>query len=81
MNRFVRSLIALGVLVGGVALAYELLLTDEAKAEVRRAARTIRNSYEKISEVVSSMTGEVMDDGGPLPNVQATNQQWERLGY
>lgn len=81
MNRLGRTIVTAGVLTGLGFAAYELLLNDEAKAGVRKLVNAVKDSYNKLSEVVSSITGEVMDDDGTLPNVQATEQQWDALGY
>lgn len=69
------------VVAGTGYLVYRRLLSDNAKAEVRKMAHLVSVSYSRISELVESMTGQVIDDPGVLPNVQVTKKQWEQLGY
>lgn len=69
------------VVTGTGYLLYSRLLTDNAKAEVKKMAHSVYESYSRISEVIDTMTGQVIQDPNTLPNVQVTNQQWEKLGY
>lgn len=74
-------------LVGTAVLAvagyafYEHFITDDAKAEIEKLAHSLNEGYSRISEVLDSITGHVIEDTSSLPNVQATQQQWESLGY
>ena len=69
------------VVAGTGYLVYSRLLSDNAKAEVKFLAHSVSVSYARISELVESMTGQVVDDPSVLPNVQVTKKQWEQLGY
>lgn len=69
------------VVTGTGYLLYSRLLSDDAKAEVKKMAHSVSRSYTRISELVESMTGQLIDDPGVLPNVQVTKKQWEQLGY
>ena len=69
------------VVAGTGYLVYDRLLSDNAKAEVKKLAHSVSVGYTRISELVESMTGQVIDDPSMLPNVQVTNKQWEQLGY
>lgn len=69
------------VVAGTGYLVYRRLLSDNAKAEVRKMALSVSVSYVRISELVELMTGQVIDDPSVLPNVQVTKKQWEQLGY
>lgn len=60
---------------------YDRLLSDDAKAEINNLAYSINEGYARVSEVIDSMTGQVVEDPSVLPNVQVTKAQWERLGY
>ncbi|MGI6230937.1 MAG: hypothetical protein ACOYJL_08550 [Tractidigestivibacter sp.] len=81
MSKVRAKLITIGVMAGAAYAAYELLLNDQAKEELKRAIKATERSYQRIKEIVTEITGEVMDDDAPLPNVQATSQQWENIGY
>ena len=76
-NLFIGSI----VVAGTGYLVYRHLLSDNAKAEVKKMAHSVSMSYMRISELVESMTGQVIDDPSVLPNVQVTKKQWEQLGY
>ncbi len=69
------------VVAGTGYLVYRRLLSDNAKAEVKNMAHSVSVSYTRISELVESMTGQVIEDPSMLPNVQVTKKQWEQLGY
>lgn len=69
------------VVTGTGYLLYSRLLSDDAKAEVKKMTHSVSRSYTRISELVESMTGQLIDDPGVLPNVQVTKKQWEQLGY
>lgn len=79
--KFKNFLIGSIVVAGTGYLVYRRLLSDNAKAEVRKMAHSVSVSYSRISELVESMTAQVIDDPGVLPNVQVTKKQWEQLGY
>lgn len=69
------------VVTGAGFLLYSRLLTDNAKAEVKKMAHSVYKSYSRVSEIIDTTTGQVIEDPSTLPNVQVTNQQWEKLGY
>lgn len=78
----IKNLLIGSIVVTGTGyLLYSRLLTDNAKAEVKKMAHSVYESYSRISEVIDTMTGQVIEDPSTLPNVQVTNQQWEKLGY
>lgn len=69
------------VVTGTGYLLYSRLLSDDAKAEVKKMAHSVYDSYTRVSEIIGTMTGQVIEDPSALPNVQVTKQQWEKLGY
>ena len=69
------------VVAGTGYLVYRRLLSDNAKAEVKKMAHSVSVSYARISGLVESMTGQVIGDPSALPNVQVTKKQWTQLGY
>jgi hypothetical protein len=75
------ALIGTAVFAAAGYVFYEHFITDDAKAEIERLAHSVNDGYSRISEVVESITGHVVEDTSSLPNVQATQQQWESLGY
>ena len=78
----IKKLLIGSIVVAGTGyLVYSRLLSDNAKAEAKKMAHTVSASYTRISELVESMTGQVIDDPSVLPNVQVTKKQWEHLGY
>lgn len=70
------------ILVAGAGyLVYNRLISDNAKTELKNTAHSIFESYSRVSEVIDTMTGQVIEDPSMLPNVQVTKKQWEQLGY
>lgn len=80
MKRFVGYAVALGTLVGAGALLYRFGLSDEAKDGVRRAAQSVRDAYESVSQHVSDLYG-----GGTAEDMASRQRdvahQWEALGF
>lgn len=78
----IKNFLIGSIIVAGTGyLIYRRLLSDNAKAEVKKMAHSLSVSYARISELVESMAGQVIDDPSVLPNVQVTKKQWEQLGY
>lgn len=78
----VKTFVITSLIVAGAGYCfYDRLLSDDAKAEINNLAHSINEGYAKVSEVIDSMTGQVVEDPSVLPNVQVTKAQWERLGY
>lgn len=78
----IKNLLIGSIVVAGTGyLVYRRLLSDNAKVEVKKMAHSVAESYTRVSQLVESMTGQVIDDPGALPNVQVTKKQWEQLGY
>lgn len=69
------------IVIGSGYLLYSRLLRDNAKDEVEKMAHSIYDSYTRLSEIVDTTTGQVIEDPSALPNVQVTKQQWEKLGF
>ena len=76
----VTPLVLLGVLGTSVAVAYRVLLTDEARAELRKTVSTVRDAYRQVNESIEQAEGQVMEED-ELPNRQQTRKEWEALGY
>ena len=81
MRRLRQRIILLGLLGGALYLTYEYGLNDEAKENLRIAVKTVEETYEQILQMTEAARGQIMEDDEPLANVQATQRQWELLGY
>lgn len=76
-----KFLIGSILVTGAGYLVYSRLLSDSAKLEIKKTAHSIIENYSRVSEVIDTMTGQVIEDPSMLPNVQVTKKQWEQLGY
>ncbi len=81
MRRLRQRILLLGLLGGALYLTYEYGLNDEAKENLRKAVKAVEDTYEKVLQMTEAARGQIMEDDGPLANVQATERQWELLGY
>lgn len=79
VTRRVRGLVALtaaAAILG--AAAYRLLLTDEARASLRRSVREVRNTAQTLNETLGERQN---DEEAVLSNQQRTEEMWNALGY
>lgn len=81
MRRIVGAAVGLGLIVAGGYGFYRYGLNDMARENLKKTARAVAKSYKQLSDVITAAQGMVMEDEGPLPNVQSTQQQWEALGF
>ena len=81
MRRLRQRIILLGLLGGALYLTYEYGLNDEAKENLRKAVKAVEETYEQILQMTEAARGQIMEDDEPLANVQATQRQWELIGY
>lgn len=81
MKKLMGCVVVTATLVGAGYLVYREVLSDEAKQNIEKMVNTVKVSYKRINDVIASVRGDIMTDDGPLPNVQATIQQWKDLGY
>ena len=79
MTKRVRGLLALGaaVTILGVA-AYRMLLTDEARASLKRSATEVRNTAQKLNERLGDKRN---NEQAVRANQQRTEEMWRALGY
>ena len=68
------------ILVSGYCL-YEFGLSDDAKAKLKSAVNLVLESSKKIASVLEDIQGQVVEDEGPLYNVESTKAQWKAMGY
>ena len=79
MTKRVQGLVALtaaAVILG--AAAYRLLLTDEARASLRRSVKEVRNTAQTLNETLGERQN---DEEAVLSNQQRTEEMWSALGY
>lgn len=81
MKKLMGCVVVTATLVGAGYLVYREVLSDEAKQNIEKMVNTVKVSYKRINDVIASVRGDIMTNDGPLPNVQATMQQWKDLGY
>lgn len=74
-----RAVILTGLTAAGAYLLYTYGLSDRAKTGLKRAARGVKDAYEKINDTIEGVWGQVIDEDD-LPNRAATEAQWEYLG-
>ena len=79
MTKRVRGLLALGaaVTILGVA-AYRMLLTDEARASLKRSATEVRNTAQTLNERLGDKRN---NEQAVRANQQRTEEMWRALGY
>ena len=79
MTKRVQGLIALtaAVTILGVA-AYRLLLTDEARASLRRSVGEVRNTAQTLNETIGERKN---NEEAVRANQQRTEEMWTALGY
>ena len=80
MGKLVRKAVFVLVLVGAGAVAYRVLLTDEARDSLKNSYSSIKGAYDRMQGVISDIRGIVVGED-ELPNQEATRLQWEALGY
>lgn len=80
MKKLRSRLVSVGLLAGIVVAAYKLLLTPEARESLKRAGKTIKESYDTITRAYGDAQGETMQED-VLPNRVATEAQWEAIGF
>ena len=76
------GVVLLGIVAGAGVVAYYTLLNERARTELKRAIKTVGNSYHQLYGMFEDNTGIIMeDDKETLPNRIATELQWEALGF
>ena len=79
MRRLLRPLLLLGGAAGLTYAAYRTLLTDRARADLADCVRSVRASWETVSNAVGLGSEDV--EAGRETARRAAREQWERLGY
>ena len=79
MRKLRTTVILVGTVAALGAIAYRMLLSDEARTGLRNAATAVKDACETVCDTVNESYGVVMDD--ELPNRERTQRQWEELGY
>ncbi len=81
MRKLLGGIVVIATAVGISYVVYKEVLSDEARDNIKKMVETVKTSYDRINEVITSVRGDIMPDDGPLPNVQTTMRQWKDLGY
>ena len=71
-------LIMAALAAGAGVAAYRVLLTDEARASLRRSASQVKDTVETLNDKLEEKQNIDVDS---LPNRQRTNEMWDALGY
>lgn len=82
ITRFIRNrlLLAAGTAVVGY-VAYQVLLDDDAKAQVQSLIDTIVQSGELLTERVTNRVGVIMDEELIEQNRAAVREAWAKIGF
>ena len=78
MRRLRTMLIMAALAAGAGVAAYRVLLTDEARASLRRSASQVKDTVETLNDKLEEKQNIDVDS---LPNRQRTNEMWDALGY
>ena len=81
MRKLLGGMVVIATAAGIGYVVYKEVLSDEARENIKKMVETVKTSYDRINDVITSVRGEVMPENGPLPNVQTTMRQWKDLGY
>lgn len=81
MRKLLGGIVVMATAAGIGYVVYKEVLSDEARDNIKKMVETVKTSYDRINEVITSVKGDIMPDDGPLPNVQTTMRQWKDLGY
>lgn len=77
--RRLRTMFILAALAAGAGVAaYQILLTEEARASLRRSASQVKDTVETLNDKLGEHQNIDIDH---LPNRQRTNEMWGALGY
>lgn len=77
--RRLRTMLILAALAAGAGVAaYQILLTEEARASLRRSASQVKDTVETLNDKLGKHQN---IDIERLPNRQRTNEMWDALGY
>ena len=77
--RRLRTMLILAALSAGAGVAaYQILLTEEARASLRRSASQVKDTVETLNDKLGEHQNIDIDR---LPNRQRTNETWDALGY
>ena len=81
MRKLLGGMVVIATVAGIGYVVYKEVLSDEARENIKKMVETVKTSYDRINDVITSVRGDVMPEDGPLPNVQTTMRQWKDLGY
>lgn len=79
--RIEGKLVLASLIVGAAVATYRLLLTDEARGNLRRAATTISDGYERVSDALDISRSYAGESEVLAHNREELRQEWESIGF
>lgn len=85
MNVLKQIVTVLGVITIGMYLAYEHVLSDEQREEMRAVSEEISKAWNEVSDAISPLVKKgpthAEERAAVEANQERTRQQWEAIGY
>ena len=81
VKRVRNDLILAGVIVAAGYVAYNFLLDDNAREGVATMNRTIRESFNHLSNMVNEHIGTIMDEDAVAQNRADVKEAWQSIGF
>ena len=76
-----NQLLFTGFVIATGYIAYQVMLDDEAKQQLKQLGVTMNNSYRQLTGIVDQHFGVIMDDDLVSQNRQRIREAWADLGY
>ena len=80
-KRLVQGAVGVAIVAVAACVVWEFGMSDAAKCRIKRAARSAKESFEAVRDVVSRTQGVETEAPDPTANRQAVEQQWAQLGF
>lgn len=81
LKRLRNDVIIAVVLCAAGYVAYQVLLDDEAKKGIADMAKTVRDSYNTVTNFVNDQIGTIMDEDVIAQNREQIKNAWADLGF
>jgi len=76
-----NQILFVGFVAAAGYIAYQTLLDDEAKRQLRELRATTMGSYDRLSGLINQRIGTIMDEDLVAQNRQKIRDMWADLGY
>lgn len=80
-----RLPVVIGVAFVGTYLAYQYLMNEEQRSDVRTAVAEVRNAVQDVTDVVSPLVKKgptrAEEEAAVRENQARTREQWHQIGY